>query len=306
MVPFLHSPSLSYEHGIITVTSFEDDIPLLAEIQDRAYLAINEPEYCLDDNHRRFQADAAESFTIQNEFAGLGAEPYLYWWEDVYGTILSDIKLFDLSSAESPVALIQNQDSSFNEQMRQYNLYRYQQHLVPYLIGHSSEENKDKNYNLLQNSLAVAEEDTDCDSSSLARHILQWNCTSDNLYNFSSFASVMMQDFILYSRFRTDFFQQPFIYWDKQDTVVLPSGNEEILYKIEKYSISNGYTAEYMRAQQDTATEYRITNAEYAFVTAINTEEMRISGFLMIDFSRGLFAAELSRFMLPDVEVKHY
>lgn len=299
-VPIMHSPNLYYEHGQITVTPFEDDIPLLEQIFPVLYLVITEPEYSINPDDRRKIPMEASAFTVYNESVGLGAELYLYWIEDDKGTVLSDIKTFDLSSyKESVTALIFDapKNNELNEKLRKYNVYKYAEHLKPYVLSTAKDY-----YAAVEDSLRVATEDPYSDSSSIAKNLLLHNCTISNIYDFAPMAFSVMQDHAIYGRYRQNFFQEPIYYKYTVNTVDLPMG-DDILYKIERYSFNDGWTVEYIPSNPKTATAYRFENTDFGFMSAIKLTDMSISGFLMFDFSKKGFRAEVSRFMIKNVEV---
>lgn len=299
-VPLMHSPTLSYEHGMITVTPFEDDLPFLSYAYPILYLVITEPEYSIDPGDRRKISMSANIFTIYNESVGLGAELYLYWIEDDKGTVISDIKTFDLSSyQESVISLIYDEEknNTLNEKLRKLDIYRYGEHLKPYILSAAQEY-----FSTAEDTLRVLEEDPYSDASSAAKNMLVHNCTIGHIYDFAPFAFAVMQDHAIYGRYRQTFFDKPIYYKYTINTVDLPIGTDT-LYKIEKYSLQDGWSVEYIQGSEKTAIAYRFENVDYAFLSAIKLSDMSVSGFLMFDFSKKGFRADVSKFMIKNVEV---
>ena len=297
-VPLFKVPDLSYEYGYIKITPPEEYAKLFDLIADNLYLAINEPEYCLQDNRRRVQMRSYE-FTQYVDKLGLGAEPYIYWLESENGTIVSDIKVIDLSSDIEPIDILY--DSGFNkdlnERIRKFDIYHYKKHLIPYIYINAYDKNS-----MLDDAIKICDEDEISDSPNIARHILEQNFTKNNLFDFEELAEAVMEDKFVYGRINQYMFSDPIYYRYKKNTIVLPIA-KNVVYHIEMFNLEDGYHDEYIPSSSTTTKEYRFDGEEYAFVSALNINTMQTSGFIMLNFSKHSLRADTKKFMIEKAEV---
>ena len=78
---------------------------------------------------------------------------------------------------------------------------------------------------------------------------------------------------------------------------------QDILYKIVTYDFEEGRKVEYVPALKQSTREYRFDNVEWAYVTAIDVNDMRTSGYIMLDFSKRGISADVHTYMAMSVEV---
>ena len=298
--PMFRSPKVLYEHGVITISPHEDDTQLLNLVSGNLYLAINELEYCLDNNRRRVKMQPQE-FYLFNDSLGLGTEPYLYWIENQDGQILSDIKVLNLSVDSEMGGIVYDTDDEkyINERLRKLELYHYKKHLVPIAQNNTSNQ---KVFDKIMESFAVCETDGETAPAGVADNIIDRNLTRNNIMIFAELRQAVVKDQITYSKYGTEIVKDPFYYRSKLNTIVLPMG-QDILYKIVTYDFEEGRKVEYVPALKQSTREYRFDNVEWAYVTAIDVNDMRTSGYIMLDFSKRGISADVHTYMAMSVEV---
>ena len=299
-VPLFKVPSLSYEYGCITITPPEEYVKLFDLIADNLYLAINEPEYCLQDDRRRIQMRSYEFIQYVDKL-GLGAEPYIYWLESENGIIVSDIKVIDLSSETEPIDILYNSgfNKDLNERIRKFDIYHYKKHLIPYVYINAYDKNS-----MLDDAIKICDEDEISDSPNIARHILELNFTKNNLFDFEELAEAVMEDKFAYGRINQYMFSEPIYYRYKKNTIVLPIA-KNVVYHIEMFNLENGYHDEYIPSSSTTTKEYRFDGEEYAFISALNISTMQTSGFILLNFSKHGLRADTKKFMIEKAEVSY-
>jgi len=300
-IPVFRSPHMQYEHGVITITPHEEDMHLLDLVSGNLYLAINELDYCLDVSGRRRIKMQPKEFRIFNDGFGLGTEPYLYWIENRDGKILSDIKVLNLSIDSEMGGIVYDTDDAnyINERLRKLELYHYKKHLMPIAQNNTTSS---KVYEKIMDSFEVCESDGETQPAGVADSIIDRNISRNNVMIFSELSQTVMKDQITYSKYGTEVVKDPFYYRTKKNTIVLPMG-QEILYKIVTYDFENGRQVKYVQAMKQSTQEYRFHNVEWAYITALDVNDIRTSGYIMLDFSKRGISADVHTYMAMNVEV---
>lgn len=301
-IPLFRAPNIQYKHGVITVMPHEEDIALLDFVSGNLYLAINELEYCLESNRRRVKMQPKE-FHIYNDSFGIGTEPYLYWIENKDGQVLSDIRVLNLSVDSEMGGVVYDTDDAnyINERLRKLELYHYKKHLIPMAQNNTTTQ---ANFEKIADAFSVCESDGETQPAGVADNILDRNILRSNILTFAELSMAVMRDMITYSRYGTNIVKAPFYYRSKLNTIVLPMG-QDILYKIVRYDFENGRQVDYIPALKQSTREYRFNNTEWAFVTALDTNDMRTSGYIMLDFSKRGVSANVYTYMATNVEVSY-
>lgn len=280
------APKITIESMYISAEINSDDKPFFSIAGDDLYLAFSETELCLiEGNQRTVPLPRSTRFFMDD--LNMLDEDYFYWIENGQGKILSDIRLFNPSSDDY---------DDFNERVRLLFLSKYQDHLIPYATAKHSDSMQ-----AIKDAVASLVENDDVSISNLHTSVLNYLCTSKRMRQFPDIAICVEEDHVLYGDYYTKFFDAPIRYKYKQDTIVLPPG-ENILYRIDTYKFGSRKTV-YIPCKERTAIEHRFYSEEFAIISAINMKDMKMSGFILLDFSASNIRANVYQFLMDTAEV---
>ena len=280
------APDITCEYGYITASINSDDKPFFRMFGDSLYLAFSEPELCLDKGNQR-TIPFSDSIRFVSDTLYLIDEDYFYWIEDSSGRIISDIRLFNFDMSEH---------EDFNDRIRRLFISKYQGHLDPYAMAkHSSVAS------CIKDAAQSCIEESDVSISNFHTRVLEYLCTTKKMNIFPEIAMCIEEDHTVYGDYYTKFFDSALRYKYKQDTIVLPPGNN-IVYKIDTYKFGERKT-NYIPCDPKTAIERRFYCEEFVIISAINTEDMRMSGFILLDFSASNIRANVYQFLIDTAEV---
>jgi hypothetical protein len=303
MLPLIRAPKINFDMGRLVISPKEETKHLIDLLgNENVYIAINELEYCnsIATNRRRIGMNPV-MFYIYADSIGIGAETYMYWLENQNGDIVSDIKVLDLSS-EEPIAIKYdyNESNELDEKLRRLNIYWYRKHFDPYILTYN--EKMYDNIMMLANQF---ESDSETDAENYADNMLQAYCSQEHIFTFADVAMSIKKDYYTYSRYESNFFNNTIYFKYKHNTVVLPS-QKDTIYKLESYFFNGTQNIEYIPANAQSVREYRFSDGtEFGIMSAINTETLRVSGFLLIDFSAHDIHPKIKKFMLDVSEVNY-
>ncbi len=280
------APDITCEYGYITASINSDDKPFFRMLGDNLYLAFSEPELCLEKGNQR-TIPFSDSMRFVSDILYLIDEDYFYWIEDSSGRIISDIRLFNFDMAEH---------EDFNDRIRRLFISKYQGHLDPYAMAkHSGVAS------CIKDAAQSCIEENDVSISNFHTRVLEYLCTTKKMNIFPEIAMCIEEDHTVYGDYYTKFFDSALRYKYKQDTIVLPPGNN-IVYRIDTYKFGERKTS-YIPCNSKTAIERRFYCEEFVIISAINTEDMRMSGFILLDFSASNIRANVYQFLIDTAEV---
>ena len=289
-IPVMHAPELVIGHGEASAVFTEEDRKILALFPDSLRLVINEPELALDRNQRRSIRIPGREFTFYASQLQLQGEDYVYWIEDNYGHILSDMRVLRKT---------QDFGSDINERLRQLGVQEYAKHLKPYLKATFSNA-----LPLVQEALTICEGDKISGIQDVASSIISQSLQWDNRKNLPDLITGVMQDRTVYGDYVSKFFEQPLAYKGGDFTLALPP-ETSVLYRIECYSYKDGRKVEYFRSQKHEAIDYHFYDCDFAVVSVVDMRTGRSSGFLFFDFNnRKDNDAKVVKFLIDAKEVK--
>lgn len=280
------APKLTIESAYISAEINNDDKPFFSVVGEDLYLAFSETELCLVENNQRTIPLPRSTRFLMDDLNMLD-EDYFYWIENGQGKIISDIRLFNPARDDY---------NDFNNRVRLLFLSKYQDHLLPYASVKHGDSVQD-----IKEAVSSCIEEDDVSISNLHTKVLERLCTSKKMRQFSDFAMCMEEDHTLYGDYYVQFFDGPVRYKYKQDTIVLPPG-EGILYRIDVYNFDSHKTY-YIPCEYFTAIEHRFYDDEYAVISAINMDDMKMSGFILLDYSASNIRANVYQFLVNTAEV---
>ena len=263
------------------------------------YLSIIETELCLNPNDIRRKKIESQNFNIHFSVFKILDENYFFWLEDEYGNKLSEIKTMILDSNGINISS-EDLSDDLNNRIRKLNIYNYTQHLYPYINNMYPSM-----YEKISEQIDISFEDETINISNMERSIFNSLCTVQNMAHFTNIARCILEDRLLYGKYRAEFFEEPIIYRYKNNTIVMPD-RSNLLYAFEKYSIANGYSIEYIISDPIKATEYRFEDCDYGIVRAFDLDGFISSGFIFIDFSKNKIKNNIYQYLLDTVEVVNY
>ena len=298
--PYIHTPRLHTEYGETYVEFSEEDLKILSLFPDTFNLAINPIEYALDPEQRVHIRIPGKNFTFFSEQMYLSSGAYVYWIEDDYYHIASDIKVLDIRGNYVNANYVDEADNdSFNERIRKLNVYNYEKHLKAYTGTKYHDVAQQVN-----DALAYCEANTECDLSDIAYTIIDHCMLYENMLRMPSIISAVMRDKTVYGDYVVNFFEEPMRYKYDDFTLVLPP-DSNVLYRLERYSYVNGRKVDYFAAKRLEATDFHFYDCDFAVFSAVDVRTGKCSGFLLFDFDYNHEGrTQVTRFLMDAIEVK--
>ena len=296
--PYLHAPSISIENGSAIVKFADEDKQVLALFPENYKLSMNPVELALDASQRNAIEIPGRDFAVYAYKLNLSSEDFVYWVEDEYGTIVSDIHPLCMKKDYlAQLAVDEEHTEELAGRIRQLYLAKYRKHLMPFAKANFSGA-----IGLLQDAYSYCESSGTC-SQDAARAIIKDCMSWENAEKLPDVILCAMQDEVVYGRYATNFFEEPPVYHTGTRTLTMPP-ESYVLYRIDRYSYSGSHYTNCFRAQRHEATDFPLYDCDFAVFSAIDIRTGRSSGFLLFDFDyKHTGRMKMTRFLIDAKEV---
>lgn len=297
--PVFHAPSLATSFGKITASFAEEDLKILKAFPDSFYLSINPVEFSLDKDQRIHVKIAGGDTSFYPEQLCISDGDYLYWVEDGYSHIVSDVRYIRANGGSINASSVEQQENDdFDERLRKLRMNQYEKHLKLYA---------DKNYPDAMEKIVPALsycESENCSTVDIASTVIDKCLAYENKLVLPDIIAAVMRDKTVYGDYVVKFFEKPLRYKYGDSTLAMPP-DSNVLYRIERYSYVNGRTVEYFAAKQHEAVDYHFYDCDFAVFSAVDVRTGRSSGFLLFDFDYNREGrTKVTRFLIDALEVQ--
>ena len=297
--PYLHAPSITVEDGSAIVEFTDDDRKILSLFPENYRLSVNPVDLALDEGQRDAIEIPGRDFAVYAYKLNLSSEDYVYWVEDEYGTIVSDIRPLCMKKDYlAQLEVDEERTRELSDRIRQLYLARYSKHLMPFAKANFSSV-----IGLLQDAYSYCEsfgayaQDA---ASTVIKNCMVW----ENAEKLPDVILCAMQDKVVYGRYATNFFEKQPLYHAGMRTLTMPP-ESYVLYRIDRYSYSGSHYTNFFCAQRHEATDFPLYNCDFAVFSAIDIRTGRSSGFLLFDFDyKHTGRTKMTRFLIDAKEVR--
>lgn len=297
--PYLHAPSITVEDGSAIIEFTDDDRKILSLFPENYRLSVNPVELALDEGQRNAIEIPGRDFAVYAYKLNLSSEDYVYWVEDEYGTIVSDIRPLCMKNDYlAQLEVDKERTRELSDRIRQLYLARYRKHLMPFAKANFSSviELLQDAYSYCESCGAYAQDA----ASTIIKNCMIW----ENAERLPDIILGSMQDKVVYGRYATNFFEKPPVYHTGTRTLSMPP-ESYVLYRIDRYSYSGSHYTNFFRAQSHEATDFPLYDCDFAVFSAIDIRTGRSSGFLLFDFDyKHTGRTKMTRFLIDAKEVR--
>lgn len=297
--PYLHAPSITVKDGSAIIEFTDDDRKILSLFPENYRLSVNPVELALDEGQRNAIEIPGRDFAVYAYKLNLSSEDYVYWVEDEYGTIVSDIRPLCMKKDYlAQLEVDEERTRELSDRIRQLYLARYSKHLMPFAKANFSSV-----IGLLQDAYSYCEsfgayaQDA---ASTVIKNCMVW----ENAEKLPDVILCAMQDKVVYGRYATNFFEKQPLYHAGMRTLTMPP-ESYVLYRIDRYSYSGSHYTNFFCAQRHEATDFPLYDCDFAVFSAIDIRTGRSSGFLLFDFDyKHTGRTKMTRFLIDAKEVR--
>ena len=297
--PYLHAPSITIENGSAVVKFTDEDRKILALFPENYKLSVNPVELALDEGQRNSIEIPGRDFAVYAYKLNLSSEDFVYWIEDEYGTIVSDIRPLCMKKDYlAQLEVDEERTKELSDRIRQLYLARYRKHLMPFAKANFSGA-----IGLLQDAYSYCES---CGAyaqdaaSTIIKDCMSW----ENVEKLPDIITSAMQDKVVYGSYATNFFEKPPVYHAGTRTLTMPP-ESYVLYRVDRYSYFGSHYTNFFRAQRHEATDFPLYDCDFAVFSAIDIRTGRSSGFLFFDFDyKHTGRMKMTRFLIDAKEVR--
>jgi len=298
--PVFHAPKLATEYGKMTATFEDEDLKILKAFPETFYLSINPVEYAIDKDQRISIAIGGGNVSFYPEQMYISDGDYVYWVEDGYNHIMSDVKFVHANGGSiNANSVDQESNDDFNERLRKLHMYQYEKHLKPY-----ASKNYPNVLSKIEAALSYCESAMTCNVTDIASTVIDQCMNYENTLLLPDIISAVMRDKTVYGDYVVKFFETPIRYKYDDFTLVLPP-DSGVLYRLERYSYVNGRTVDYFAAKRLEAIDYHFYDCDFAVFSAVDVRTGKSSGFLLFDFDYNREGrTKVTRFLIDALEVQ--
>lgn len=295
-----HAPRLVTEYGKTRTIFEEEDLKILKAFPETFYLSINPVEYALDKDQRINIPVTGGNISFYPGQMYISEGDYVYWVEDGYSHIMSDVKLARVHGGSiNPNPVDQAENDDFNERLRKLNMYQYEKHLKPYASANYPDA-----LSKIEYAISYCESAVTCSVSDAASTIIDQCLLYENKLLLPDIISAVMRDKTVYGDYVVKFFETPLRYKYDDFTLVLPP-DSGVLYRLERYSYVNGRTVDYFASKKLEAIDYHFYDCDFAVFSAVDVRTGKSSGFLLFDFDYNREGrTKVTRFLIDALEVQ--
>jgi hypothetical protein len=289
--PLFKEPEISIDEYSVQVTI--NDYDKLKAIENLGYTFYI--GFCMVDdiNEENLVCDTVriseESFYFDSRRYGMYDEDYFFYICDLDGVRYSNAVFVNKSDYV---------DEYFNERLRQLNIFNYNKHLAPLASNKSGD-----NASLITNAFQTCETDEYSTTNDIADNMLDIiNTKMLQPDTLSNIVATIYQDKIVYGDYLVEFYNSPFYFKSKINTITLPPA-EDTIYFIKKYSCGDSITTEYYNSSPDSAIDVKIypTGIDTILIYGYNMKLKKQSGFMQINYDN-LRKISLNKFLV-EIEV---